>query len=105
VSGGLQLAVGGLQLAVGGWRLAVSGWRLAVGGWQLPVDHAQNFVLVLVVVLVLEVGFCEASALSATGLREIFVPKGLNEGSQAIYCLECVRKREPSRRARCDWVG
>src|SRR5258708_15856077 len=33
-----------------------------------------------------------------------FVPKGLSDGSQAIYCLVSVQKREPSRRARNDWV-
>jgi hypothetical protein len=27
-----------------------------------------------------------------------FVPEGLNERSQAIYCLVSMRKREPSRR-------
>ncbi len=32
------------------------------------------------------------------------IPEGLNDGSQAIYCLECVQKRELSRRARYDWV-
>jgi hypothetical protein len=32
-----------------------------------------------------------------------FVPEGLNDRSQAIYCLVSVRKREPSRRARYDW--
>ena len=32
-----------------------------------------------------------------------FVPKGLDEGSQAIYCLGC-KKRDPSRRARYDLV-
>src|SRR5258708_18632897 len=28
----------------------------------------------------------------------VFVPEGLNDGSQAIYCLECVQKGDPSRR-------
>jgi hypothetical protein len=28
-----------------------------------------------------------------TGVREFFVPKGLDEGSQAIYCLGGEKKR------------
>jgi len=28
----------------------------------------------------------------------VFVPEGLNDSSQAIYCLECVQKGDPSRR-------
>ena len=28
----------------------------------------------------------------------VFVPEGLNDRSQAIYCLECVQKGDPSRR-------
>src|SRR5258707_15851174 len=28
----------------------------------------------------------------------VFVPEGLNDRSQAIYCLECVQKGAPSRR-------
>jgi hypothetical protein len=28
----------------------------------------------------------------------VFVPEGLNDRSQAIYCLECVQKSAPSRR-------
>ncbi len=31
-----------------------------------------------------------------------FVPEGLDDGSQAIYCLVSVQKGEPSRRARYD---
>ncbi len=31
-------------------------------------------------------------------LRPVFVPEGLNDRSQAIYCLECVQKGAPSRR-------
>jgi hypothetical protein len=33
-----------------------------------------------------------------------FVPEGLKDRSQAIYCLVSARKREPSRRVRYDWV-
>jgi hypothetical protein len=29
---------------------------------------------------------------------EDFVPEGLDDRSQAIYCLECFQKRDPSRR-------
>ena len=36
------------------------------------------------------------------GCRRCFVPKGPNDGSQATYCLECVQKKEPSRRVRCE---
>jgi hypothetical protein len=32
-----------------------------------------------------------------TGIRFV-IPKGLRERSQAIYCLEFMRKREPSRK-------
>src|SRR5258707_14295359 len=32
-----------------------------------------------------------------------FVPKGLSDGRQAIYCLVSVQKREPSSRGRYDW--
>ena len=32
------------------------------------------------------------------------VPEGLSDRSQAIYCLVSVQKREPSGRARYDWV-
>ena len=28
----------------------------------------------------------------------VFVPEGLNDSSQAIYCLECVQRGDPSRR-------
>jgi hypothetical protein len=31
-----------------------------------------------------------------------FIPKGLNEGSQAIYCLGWVQKKRPSRKGRCE---
>src|SRR5260370_34828797 len=33
------------------------------------------------------------ASLLRTGVREVFVPKGLDEGSQAIYCLGCVPKK------------
>ena len=46
-------------------------------------------------------GCCRVS--SRKGFSD-FVPEGLNDGSQAIYCLVSVQKREPPRRARYDWV-
>jgi hypothetical protein len=36
--------------------------------------------------------------------RSAFVPEGLNDRSQAIYCLVSVQKGEPSHRARYDRV-
>ena len=33
-----------------------------------------------------------------SGSDSDLVPEGPNEGSQAIYCLESVSKRDPSRR-------
>ena len=37
-----------------------------------------------------------------TGVREVFVPKGLDEGSQAIYCLGCVPKKVTVPEGRCE---
>ena len=33
-----------------------------------------------------------------------FVPEGLDEGSLAVHCQECVYKKDPSRRARSEFV-
>jgi hypothetical protein len=52
----------------------------------LAVDHAQDFVLVVVLVLGLEVGFCGASSVLRTGVREIFVPKN---GQNLRISLDC----------------
>jgi hypothetical protein len=46
---------------------------------------------------------CSRLILLAKLLRD-FVPKGPDEGSQAIYCLVSMQKGEPSRRERYDWV-
>jgi hypothetical protein len=39
-----------------------------------------------------EISFGVSGGLSRRDLSD-FVPEGLNDRSQAIYCLECVRKR------------
>ena len=48
----------------------------------------MNIVLVLVLGNVIAV-----ASILRTGVREVFVPKGLDEGSQAIYCLGSTKKR------------
>ncbi len=56
---------------------------------------AQDFVLVLVVVLVLEgarLGCSVWRRIRGQALR-VFVPEGRNDRSQAIYCLECATQR------------
>ena len=42
------------------------------------------------------------TSLLRTGVREVFVPKGLDEGSQAIYCLGCVPKKVTVPEGRCE---
>ena len=42
------------------------------------------------------------ASLLRTGVREVFVPKGLDEGSQAIYCLGCVPKKVTVPEGRCE---
>jgi hypothetical protein len=42
------------------------------------------------------------ASLLRTGVREVFVPKGLDEGSPAIYCLGCVQKKVTVPEGRCE---
>jgi hypothetical protein len=42
------------------------------------------------------------ASLLRTGVREVFVPQGLDEGSQAIYCLGCVQKKVTVPEGRCE---
>jgi hypothetical protein len=61
-------------------------------------------IFVLVLVLVLEdAGRSEVDLW--TGIRKGFVPEGLNEGSLAVYCLECGKKPNRPVRVRYDGVG
>jgi hypothetical protein len=46
----------------------------------------------IVLVLVLE-RVCDVESILWTGLKSVFVPKGPSDGSLAVYCQECVLKK------------
>jgi hypothetical protein len=59
-------------------------------------EHDQGLALVKMGLRLTAGAFHGGCAQSSEMWR--FVPKGLNDSSQAIYCLVSVRKREPSRK-------
>src|SRR5258708_8161369 len=66
--------------------------RVCVTAAQPPI--VLVVVLVLVLVLVLE-GVIWCGVEHADRYRGLVVPKGLNDGSQPIYCLESVKRTSP----------